>query len=48
MDAVVEQRYLLNEYKKAYNAETTRDCRKGCNGCFGARCREFCGRTEAL
>ena len=48
MDAVVEQRYLLGEYRKAYAAETTRDCRKGCNGCFGARCREYCGSTEAL
>lgn len=46
MDAVVSQKYLALEHERAYSASVTRDCRKGCNGCFGARCREFCGREE--
>ena len=47
MDALVGQDYLEREYKKAYEGVTTRDCRKGCNGCFGARCAEICGRAAS-
>ena len=46
MDAVVTHEYLKREHKKAYEAAVTRDCRKGCNGCFGARAMEFCGRNK--
>ena len=46
MDAVVTQRYLVSEHERAYEAAVTRDCRKGCNGCFGSRSAEFCGRKE--
>ena len=48
MDAVVGQDYLMKEHKRAYEAVTTKDCRKGCNGCFGRRCAEFCGIKEGL
>lgn len=44
MDAVVSLDYLKREHEKAYAAQITKDCRKGCNGCFGARCSEFCGK----
>jgi radical SAM family uncharacterized protein len=44
MDAVVSRRYLELEHERAYKEIVTRDCRKGCNGCFGARCAEFCGK----
>ncbi|MBQ2517735.1 MAG: TIGR03960 family B12-binding radical SAM protein, partial [Clostridia bacterium] len=46
MDALVTDRYLKREHERAYAASVTRDCRKGCNGCFGARSQEFCGRKE--
>ena len=44
MDAVVRPEYLVREHVRAYEASVTRDCRKGCNGCFGTRAYEFCGR----
>ena len=47
MDAVVSRQYLALEHKRAYEATVTRDCRKGCNGCFGARSKEFCGKGGA-
>ena len=47
MDALVTQEYLVGEYKKAYAETTTRDCRKGCNACFGKRSSEFCGGRSA-
>ena len=34
IDTRVKEEYLQNEYKKALCAERTKDCRKGCNGCF--------------
>lgn len=43
MDAVVTDDYLAKEHEKAYAGVTTRDCRKGCNGCFGSRAKQFCG-----
>lgn len=42
MDALVAPEYLEREYQKAYEGVTTRDCRKGCNGCFGARSKDIC------
>ena len=47
MDAVVSMGYLKKEHERAYEGVVTKDCRKGCNGCFGARCAEFCGGREA-
>ncbi|MBO4563648.1 MAG: TIGR03960 family B12-binding radical SAM protein [Clostridia bacterium] len=44
MDAVVSQDYLMREHRKAYEQITTRDCRKGCNGCFGSRSGAICGK----
>jgi len=35
VDVVVTEDYLKREYEKAMAAATTRDCRQGCNGCFG-------------
>ncbi|MBO4848688.1 MAG: TIGR03960 family B12-binding radical SAM protein [Clostridia bacterium] len=47
MDAIVCMDYLKREHEKAYDEVTTRDCRKGCNGCFGRRSAVICrGRTE--
>ena len=34
IDMHVREEYLLSEYNKATAARCTRDCRKGCNGCF--------------
>jgi hypothetical protein len=33
IDAGVSQEYLRKENEKAKAAQTTRDCRRGCNGC---------------
>ncbi len=46
MDALVTDRYLKREHERAYAAAVTHDCRKGCNGCFGARSQDICGRKE--
>ena len=48
MDAIVSQDYLKREYEKAYAAVVTKDCRRGCNGCFGARCAEFCRKGSEV
>ena len=45
MDAVVTKGYLVKEHEKACEEKVTRDCRKGCNGCFGERYAEFCGKA---
>lgn len=37
-DGGISKKYLLKEREKAYNAETTRDCRLGCNACGAADC----------
>ncbi|MGN0779507.1 MAG: TIGR03960 family B12-binding radical SAM protein [Aristaeellaceae bacterium] len=46
IDSGVTKAYLWREKEKADHAETTRDCRKGCNGCglqrFKGVCK-FCG-----
>ena len=42
MDPIVSHEFLAEERKKAYSGQITRDCRKGCNGCFGTRAAEFC------
>lgn len=42
MDSIVSIKYLKHEHELAMQQIVTRDCRKGCNGCFGERCKEFC------
>lgn len=46
MDAVVSMDYLKREHERACAALITHDCRKGCNGCFGARSAQICGKKE--
>lgn len=48
MDAVVTMDYLKKEHKRAYEAIVTRDCRKGCNGCFGQRCGDLCKKEAGV
>lgn len=43
IDVVVTESYLRKEYEKAMEAETTQDCRQGCNGCFGRAYADTCG-----
>lgn len=45
LDMLVERDYLVNEFEKAKRGVTTRDCRAGCNGCFGERYADYC-KTE--
>lgn len=42
IDMLVTKAYLRSEYKKALEARTTRDCRQGCNGCFGGCHADAC------
>lgn len=42
IDMLVEQEYLKSEYERAMQAANTPDCRKGCNGCFGAKYADYC------
>lgn len=42
MDVLVTREYFAREYKKAMSGETTQDCRKGCNGCFGGKYEDYC------
>ncbi len=43
IDMIVTQTYLRREYEKAMRGLTTKDCREGCNGCFGGRYADACG-----
>lgn len=42
LDMLVTPRYLKSEHEKAYAATVTKDCRKGCNGCFGEKYANYC------
>lgn len=42
IDMLVTERYLRREYERALEGRTTRDCREGCNGCFGGRYADVC------
>ena len=33
IDSGIDERFLLSEYEKSHAAQTTPDCRLGCNGC---------------
>lgn len=42
VDAVVTEAYLKREWSRATEGKTTKDCREGCNGCFGASYEDYC------
>lgn len=42
MDVLVCPEYFKKEYELALSGQTTKDCRKGCNGCFGERYADYC------
>lgn len=42
VDALVKESYLRREWTRAKEARTTKDCRQGCNGCFGEHCEDYC------
>ena len=42
IDIGVTKRYLRLEYERALKAQTTRDCRQGCNGCGIERIKGLC------
>lgn len=42
VDALVKPAYLKREWARAQEAWTTKDCRQGCNGCFGEHCEDYC------
>ena len=42
VDALVKPVYLKREWARAQEARTTKDCRQGCNGCFGEHCEDYC------
>ena len=46
IDVITTTAYLKREWKCAQEAKTTRDCRQGCNGCFGERCEDYCRITK--
>ena len=42
VDILTTAAYLKREWKRATMAQTTKDCRQGCNGCFGDQCENYC------
>ncbi|MBQ6425705.1 MAG: TIGR03960 family B12-binding radical SAM protein [Clostridia bacterium] len=42
IDMLVTEQYLRKEYERAMKGITTRDCREGCNGCFGGKHADAC------
>ena len=46
VDAVVTEKYLRREWALAEQAKTTKDCRQGCNGCFGDQCENYCSVSK--
>ena len=42
MDSLISMEYLKREYERSKQGIVTRDCRSGCNGCFGEHCKEYC------
>ena len=46
VDAVVTESYLKREWQRAQEAKTTKDCREGCNGCFGEQCENYCSISK--
>ena len=46
IDAGISKSFLRREYEKAIRAETTRDCREGCNGCGLQKLKGVCSACE--
>lgn len=46
IDIGVTKRYLRLEYERSLEAQTTRDCRQGCNGCGIERIKGLCKLCE--
>ena len=42
VDVLTTVSYLKREWKRALEARATKDCREGCNGCFGDQCENYC------
>jgi len=42
VDMVVTKDYLKKEYQRSLCASRTKDCREGCNGCFGEKYADYC------
>ena len=42
VDMLVTEDYLKKEFQRAFEERTTKDCRQGCNGCFGAKHANDC------
>ena len=47
IDSGISKSFLWREYEKSLKAETTRDCRKGCNGCGLQSWKGVCGYANA-
>ena len=47
IDSGISKSFLWRENEKALRAETTRDCRKGCNGCGLQKWKGVCGYANA-
>ena len=46
IDAGIDKAFLRREYEKAMRAQTTRDCREGCNGCGLQKLKGVCRACE--
>lgn len=46
IDAGISKSFLRREYEKAIQAQTTRDCREGCNGCGLQKLKGVCRGCE--
>ncbi len=47
IDSGISKEFLWRENEKSRRAETTKDCRKGCNGCGLQRWKGVCGYANA-
>ena len=46
IDAGIDKAFLRREYERAMGAQTTRDCREGCNGCGLQKLKGVCRACE--
>lgn len=42
MNSLITMKYLILEYERSKKGIVTKDCRNGCNGCFGEYCKDYC------
>ena len=47
IDSGISKAFLMREWEKSQRAETTKDCRKGCNGCGLQKWKGVCGYANA-